>query len=154
MQPWAPPWCSARHITTTPRARWERINGVIADVLRSRSDDCPALVPLVEFAINDLASPLGSCYTPFYADRDQHPCRPLTPPSPPDPAGPAGDCEAAAHLMVRVTEEVRALLQECQARRKAEFDAHQRDVRFAVGDEVLLDMEHTPLPSSSLLSQR
>jgi hypothetical protein len=35
------------------------INGVIADVLRSfaneRGDDWPALVPLVEFAINDSA---------------------------------------------------------------------------------------------------
>ncbi len=44
----------------------ERINGVIADVLRSfaneRGDDWPALVPLVEFAINDSASPLGSGY--------------------------------------------------------------------------------------------
>ena len=96
----------------------ERINGVIADVLRSfaneRGDDWPARVPLVEFAIHDSASPLGSGYTPFYADRGQHPRRPLTPPSPPDPAGPAGDGEAAAHLMVRVTEEIRALLQECQ----------------------------------------
>ncbi len=56
--------------------------------------------------------------------------------------------------MVRVTEEVRALLQECQAQRKAEFDAHRRDVRFAVGDEMLLNTEHTPLPSLSLLSPR
>jgi hypothetical protein len=45
-------------------------------------------------------------------------------------------------------------LQVCQARRKAEFDAHRRDVRFAVGDEVLLDKEYTPLPSRSLLSPR
>ena len=147
---------SPHHHNTTGKV--ERINGVIADVLRSfaneRGDDWPALVPLVEFAINDSVSPLGSGYTPFYADRGQHPRRPLTPPSPPDPAGPVGDGEAAAHLMVRVTEEVRALLQECQARRKAEYDAHRRDVRFAVGDEVLLDTEHTPLPSRSLLSPR
>jgi hypothetical protein len=53
-----------------------------------------------------------------------------------------------------VTREVRKLLQECQARRKAEFDAHRRDVWFAVGDEVLLDTEHAPLPSRSLLSPR
>jgi hypothetical protein len=73
--------------------------------------------------------------------------RRLLAPHPTDPAGPVGDGEAAVHLMVRVTEEVRALLQECQARRKAELDVHQRDVRFAVGDKVLLDTEHTPLPS-------
>ena len=100
-------------------------------------------MPLIEFAINDSASPLGSGYTPFYADRGQHPRRPLNPPAPPDPAVPAGAGEAAAHLMTRVTAEVRALLQERQDQRKAEHDAHRRDVRFAVGDEVLLDTELT-----------
>ena len=53
--------------------------------------------------------------------------------------------------MGHITAEVRALLQERQDRRKAELDAHRRDVQFAVGDEVLLDTEHTPLPSRSLL---
>ena len=53
-----------------------------------------------------------------------------------------------------MTGEVRALLQERQDRRKAELDAHRRDVRFAVGEEVLLDTEHSPLPSRSLLSPR
>ena len=38
-----------------------------------RADDWPALVQLVVFALNDLASPIGSGYTPFYADRGQHP---------------------------------------------------------------------------------
>ena len=56
--------------------------------------------------------------------------------------------------MARVTAEVRALLQERQDRRKAEIDAHRRDVTFAAGDQVLLDTEHTPLPSRSLLSPR
>ena len=54
----------------------ELVNCRIADVLRSfageRADDWQALVPLVEFAINDSASPLGTGYTPFYADRGQH----------------------------------------------------------------------------------
>ena len=56
--------------------------------------------------------------------------------------------------MGHVTAEVRALLQERQDRRKEELDASRRDVQFAVGDEVLLDTEHTPLPSRSLLSPR
>jgi len=147
---------SPHHHNTTSKV--ERVNGVIADVLRSfageRADDWPALVPLVEFALNDSASPLGSGYTPFYADRGQHPRRPLTPAAGPDPAAPVGSGEAAAHLMGRVTAEVRALLQERQDRRKAELDATRRDVQFAPGDEVLLDTEHTPLPSRSLLSPR
>ena len=68
-------------------------------------------MPLDEFrvAISDSASSLGSGYTPFYADRGQHPRRPLTPPAGRDPAVPAGS-EAAATLMSRVTAEVRALL--------------------------------------------
>ena len=63
------------HHNTTRKV--ERVNGVIADVLRSfagerrraGADDWPgpALVPLVEFALNDSASPLGSesGYTPI-----------------------------------------------------------------------------------------
>ena len=35
---------------------------------------------------------------------------------------------------------------------EAEHDAHRRDVRFAVGNEVLLDTQNTPLPSRSQLS--
>jgi hypothetical protein len=43
----------------------------------------------------------------------------------------------------RVTTKVQALLQERQDRRKAELDAHRRDMRrFTVGDEVLLDTEY------------
>ena len=66
-----------------------------------------------------------------------------------------GPCRPAREVVVgwlvvlswgRVTEEVLALLQERQDRRKAELDASRRDVQFAVGDEVLLDTEHTPLP--------
>ena len=53
-----------------------------------------------------------------------------------------------------MTAEVRALLREHQDRRKEELDASRRDVQCAVGDEVLLDTEHTPLPSRSLLSSR
>jgi hypothetical protein len=55
--------------------------------------------------------------------------------------------------MGHMTTEVLALLQERQDRRKAEFDTHRRDVRFAVpvGDEVILDTEHAPLPSLRLL---
>ena len=149
---------SPHHHNTTSKV--ERVNGVIADVLRAfagdRSDAWLELVQLVEFAINDSASTLGSGNTPFYANRGQHPRRPLTPPDAPDsdPAAPAESGEAAAHLMARVNAEVRVLLQELQDARKAALDAHRRDVQLAVGDEVLLDTEHTPLPSRSLLSPR
>ena len=53
--------------------------------------------------------------------------------------------------MAHVTEEVRALRQD---RCKVELDASRREVQFDVWDEVLLDTEHTPHPSRSLLSPR
>ena len=49
-----------------------------------------------------------------------------------------------------MTTEARAPLQERRERRKAEVDAHRRGVRFAVGDEALLDSEHTPTPTLAL----
>jgi hypothetical protein len=85
------------------------------------------------------ASTLGSGYTPFYDDRGQHPHRPLLLAAPPDMAAAAVDGDAAARLLAQVTGEVLALLQERQDWRKAELDAHRRDVRLAMGDEVLLD---------------
>ena len=146
---------SPHHHNTT--AKVERLNGVVEDVLRSfvneRQDNWPQLVPLVEFAINDSASCLGTGYTPFYADRGQHPRRPLS--LVPDSANPdPSDGAAVARLMDHVTGEVRALLQERQDERKARLDPHRRDVQLAPGDEVLLDTSHTPLPSRSLLSHR
>ena len=138
-------------------ARTERVNGVIADVLRSfvseRQDNWPSLIPLVEFAINDSASPLGMGYTPFFADRGQHPRRPLSAPADTS-LPPATDGVAVARLMDHVTGEVRALLHESQALRKARMDPHRKDVQFSPGDEVLLDTAHTPLPSRDRLSPR
>ena len=55
-----------------------------------------------------------------------------------------------------VTAEVRALLQDRQDRRKAELITLPWDVKFAVGNEVLLDSEHAarrrvlPLPLAAL----
>jgi len=135
----------------------ESVNWVVADLLRAfandRQDDWPLLTPLVEFAINDAASPLGTGFTPFYADRGQHPQRPLTPPSQGRPAEARG-WEAVARLMEQVTTEVRALLQERQDARKARLDPGRRDVQFVPGDLVLLDFDRIPLPSRGLLSPR
>ena len=146
-------WSPHHHNTSS---KVERVNGVIEDVLRAfvndRRDNWPDLIPLVEFAINDAASPLGTGYTPFYADRGQHPRRPIAPPDEVDAPAAVGGGDAIARLMDHVTGEVRALLQERQDERKARLDPGRRDVRFEPGDEVLLDTTHTPLPSSGPLS--
>ena len=72
----------------------------------------------LEFAINNSASPLGSDYTPFYADSGPHPRRPLASTVAPDQAGPGEDA-ATLIMMGRVTEEVRVLLQERRPRRSS-----------------------------------
>ena len=118
----------------------ERVNSVIADVLRSsageRADDWPTHVPLVEFAINDSASDRLHA---LLRRRRPAPRRPLTLSGAPDPAGSG---EAAAQLMGRVTAQVRALLQERQDRRNKELDSRQTprgatcsSAEFAVGEE-------------------
>ncbi len=105
----------------------DRLNGVIADILRSfasgGADDWPAeLMPLVEFAINDSEttqrrrSSLGSGYTHFYAGRGQHQrCRAAR------CCSPLGDDEGAAPTGTgpELTGEVRALRSRSQDRRKA-----------------------------------
>jgi len=151
-------------------AKTERVNGAIADVLRSfvseRQDDWPALLPLVEFAINDCASPCARGMprsTPTAVNIRADLFRHLwTRPQAPSPAA----LLSVAQLMDHVTGEKRALLQEYQDRRKAALlqehqdrrkaalDQRRRDVAFEVGDEVLLDTTHTPLPSRDKLSAR
>ena len=144
-----PSFGSPEHHNTTCKV--ERVNSVIADVLRAFvndwQDNWPELTPLVEFAINDAASPLGTGFTPFFADRGQHPRRPLAPPT----SGRAPEArggEAVALLMASVTAETRALLQERQDARKARLDPRQRDVRFALGDQ--LRTHSFPLPRAPL----
>ena len=61
---------------------------------------------------------------------------------------------SVARHMDLVTGEVRALVQESQADRKARLDPRRRDVQFRPGAEVLLDTSHTPLPSRDKLSPR
>ena len=65
----------------------------------------------------------------------------------PPPPGPARQLRLSWAALWR-------LLQERQDLRKpeAELDAYRRE--FAAGDKVLLDTEHTPLPSRSLLLPR
>ena len=133
------------------------MNSVVGDALRAFVNYCqdnwPVYIPLVEFAINNSASTLGCGYTPFFANRGEHPRRPLNPPAAAGGAAPALG-QALARVMQHITGEVRALLQERQDERKRLRDGGRRAVEFAVGDEVLLDTTFAPLPSRGLLSAR
>ena len=71
---------SPEHHNTTSKV--ELVNCVIADFLRAfvnyRQDNWQEFTPLVEFAINDTASPHCTGFTPFFADR----CHARSPPRP------------------------------------------------------------------------
>ena len=127
------------------------VKGYLRAFVNDRQDNWQELTQLVEFTINNTASPLSTGFTPFFADCCQHPRCPLAPPTS-GTAQEARGCEAVALLMGSVTTETRALLQERQDARKARLDPRRRDVRFAPGDQVLLDSERTPLPSRGLLT--
>ena len=125
-------------------SRTERVNHVIAGVLRSfvdgRHDDWPSLIPLMEFAINDSASPSATVTRPQASTRTrgQRAQRPLLAPGPSlDDLGLGGDA-LARHLAV-VSDEVRGLMHKSQAARKARLDPTPRDVRFKPLYNILLD---------------
>ena len=88
----------ARHTIKTVkrgRTRQRRHPRLLNSFDGESADDWPALVPLVGFAINDLASPRGSGHTPFVADHGQ--CLPLAalpPPALPPPMTPRGQASA------------------------------------------------------------
>jgi hypothetical protein len=73
---------SAYHKNTN--AKVERANGVIGDTLRAfangRKDNWDRQLPLAVFAINNAASTLGDCLTPFFIDWGTHPRLPLSAP--------------------------------------------------------------------------
>ena len=111
--------CSGRFIPVSTAARCLRPVGPTG-----RWHDWPTLLPLVEFAINDSASPLGTGYTPFYADRGQHPRRPLIPSAAPDPAGSgvttSMEVRALVHRVGRVAESPESrVAQNAESRRVA-----------------------------------
>jgi hypothetical protein len=146
---------SPHHHNTTGKV--EHMNGFKADVLRSfaneRGDDWPALVPLVEIAIDDSASPLGSGYTPFYADRGHTPAARSPSPRRPTPQ----DQWATARLLLTSWRARQRRFGCCC--KNVRSDARQSSTCTggtcgSQGDEVLLDTEHMPLPSRSLLSPR
>ena len=67
------------------KSKVELVNSVIADILcafiNDRQDNWQELTPLVEFTINNIASPLGTGFTTFFADSCQHPSSQLAPPT-------------------------------------------------------------------------
>ena len=69
-------------------------------------------------------------YTGFYADRGQHPRRPVSAPGVPGSGAELSGGEAVARHMDLITGEVRASVQEKQELRKARLDPLRRAVEY------------------------
>jgi hypothetical protein len=128
----------------------ERVNRVLEDMLRHFVDPAQsnwdALLPLVEFAINDsYHESVGN--TPFVLNYGKRPRLPVD-----LVLGGEGvretlksTCDAAVNFASRiqiVVNDAKKCLIAAQQRQKAYADRYRRDIEFAVGSEVLLSTKH------------
>jgi hypothetical protein len=127
----------------------ERVNRVMEDVLRHFIDasqtNWAALLPLVEFAINDSwhESINAIPFAVVYGRRPPLPLDSLLRGEESDAAETqaSSKCDAAAETALLVGDAVRrakAAMEAAQQRMKAYADAKRRDASYAVGQEVLL----------------
>ena len=126
------------HHNTTSKA--ERVNGIIAVVRRRRADGWPALMPLVDFAIYNSASPIRTGYVPFYADCSQHPRHTVTPPQQPTERGLATHKKSkiiaiCAHIAVTYNRELYEMKLATYTSPSHLFMAEPREKLWETGDE-------------------
>lgn len=125
----------------------ERVNRVLEDMLRHYIDptqtNWDTLLPLVEFAINDSHHESINA-VPFVLNYGKRPNLPL------DlvvnqKGEEQGDCDTATSVAERiqtVVAQAKVCLHAAQQRQKAYANTHRRDVKFSVGDEVLLSTKN------------
>jgi hypothetical protein len=118
----------------------ERMNEVVETTLRAyvnhRQDDWDTHLTMVEFSINNsVQSSTG--HTPFFLNFGRHPRTPST--------MLAGD-DSPVHSVQEMLESLSSLnnsakdhLLRAQQRQSSSTDAHRRDVKFNVGDQVLIN---------------
>jgi hypothetical protein len=126
----------------------ERANRTLEEMLRAyvnfAQDDWDERLTAAEVAVNS-AQQASTGFTPFYLNGGREIALPLDLAL--EGARVSTTPEAAARIQ-RLHEDLecaRAQLVRAQQRQSVHADAHRRDVRFAVGDEVLLSTEHLKL---------
>jgi hypothetical protein len=129
----------------------ERVNRVLEDMLRHFVDptqaDWDALLPLVEFAINDSYHESVRS-TPFVLNYGKRPRLPMDlilrgEESPDVESTPTNDsADNIAARIQSVVSEAKQCLDAAQQRQKAYADQFRRDYTFAVGSDVLLSTKH------------
>ena len=128
----------------------ERANRSLEEYLRhyvaARQDDWDDLLDLAEFALNSSVSP-ATGYSPYYLAYGQQPSTPLDIAAGGAALVPAAD--ASAQGMRNVLNHAKAKLEEARVRMATQANRRRRDVRFAVGDRVLLSTANLHLPAAT-----
>jgi hypothetical protein len=129
----------------------ERTNRTVEDMLRATiapdQRDWDLLLPLIEFAYNDLVQ-ASTGYTPFFLAMGYHPRTPLSLLAP-DPEAATTTRSPSVDPRVTLVQQVMAVVRHnllaAQQRQKVQADQHRRQRKFSVGDLVLLSTApHSP----------
>ena len=128
----------------------ERANRSIEEMLRAyvgrRQDDWDQRLGMVEYAYNNSVHS-SSGYTPFYLCYGRHPLSPVQLLSQVESKNAAADA-FLRQLEDDVTHAVEQL-QKAQEQQKRYADKRRRDVKFEVGDEVLLSTKTLPVVAAA-----
>lgn len=130
---------SAAHPQTDGQS--ERQIRTVEQVLRPYcsldQNDWDVHLPMVEFAMNNAPSATTGL-SPFFVEKGRHPRHPAHP----FPTVPAPAAEEFATQLKEIHSQVSKQMEKSIARYKSNADVHRRDVKFEVGDEVLLDLKN------------
>lgn len=133
----------------------ERTNRVVEEVLRhfceANSRTWDSMLPIVEFALNNHKS-AATGETPFFLNYGLHPMTPISVDFVPKDRIPSLD--AVLHNLDATLVRVKRLLQAAQARMAAYANKSRSDVKFAVGDYVMLSTKNISLVGNKKLLPR
>ncbi|CAI7849896.1 unnamed protein product [Closterium sp. NIES-54] len=123
----------------------ERMNRTLEDALRAqvhtRQTDWDLHLTAIKLAYNSTPH-LSTGQPPFYLPTGQHPRLPTTPPSH------LSHAPAALEFLTSLESAIdaaRTSILNAQAKQTHYANTHRKDIRFKVGDQVLLSTDHLPL---------
>ncbi|CAI7854072.1 unnamed protein product, partial [Closterium sp. NIES-54] len=123
----------------------ERMNRKLEDALRAqvnaRQTDWDLHLTAIELAYNSTPH-LSTGQPPFYLATGQHPRLPMTPPSHLSHAPAAFEFLTSLESAI---DAARTSILNAQAKQTHYANTHRKDIRFKVGDQVLLSTDHLPL---------
>lgn len=121
------------------------IKSIIRAYVGPYQDDWDQHLAAVEFALND-AKHASSGFSPFFLNYGQNPRTPLSLTAETEDAPQSEDVRAFVARLRQDLSAARAEILKAQQRQAEQANRHRRDMRFAVGDRVLLAASFWRLP--------